>query len=189
MKQYLVAAIVVTIIFAGSVINPAISQKDPLKVKIGTYDSRVITLSYSRSAFFKQYLGKLNTVADSAKKVNDTVKYREANVQMMSYQHLLHLRVFGTGSVGSVMDLVADQLPGLAKKAGVSMILSKWEINYQQADVEIVDLTDEIAQLFKPAENIKKITGDITKQTPIPLEDLSVEEDMLKLYCKRFGEK
>ena len=53
--------------------------------------------------------------------------------------------------------------------------------------IETVDLTSEICKLFDPTEDIATITEEIRKNAPIPLEDLSIEEDMLNGYCKRFG--
>jgi hypothetical protein len=33
------------------------------------------------------------------------------------------------------------------------------------------------------------MAGDISKADPVPLEDLTIEVEMLDLYCKRFGKK
>jgi hypothetical protein len=167
----------------------AYAQKKPPATRIGTYDSRIVTFAWSRSDYFMQHMKKLSQQSDSAEKAHDTARVKELSVGMMSYQHLLHQMVFSNGSVGMVMELVKDKLPELAKTAGVSVILSKWELNFSDQAVEITDLTDQVSKLFNPKENIDNMSGEIRKQEPIPLEELMVEGDMLDLYCKRFGGK
>ncbi|MEI6434606.1 MAG: hypothetical protein WCP32_07165 [Bacteroidota bacterium] len=165
------------------------AQKKPAGLKIGTYDSRIITFAWSRSDYFKQHIKRFSMQSDSAQKANDTARIKELSIQAMSYQHLLHLMIFGTGSVTAIMDLVKDKLPGLAKKEGVSMIVSKYELNFTDPSAELVDLTNLIAQLFKPLENIDKMEGEISKVQPLLLEELTIENEMLDLYCHRFGKK
>ena len=107
----------------------------------------------------------------------------------MSYQHLLHQMVFSKGSAAGIMELVKDKLPDVAKEAGVKIVLSKYELSYQDPSVEIVDLTPQVCQLFKPTENIDKMADGIKKSQPIPLDELSIEAEMIEAYCNRFGKK
>jgi hypothetical protein len=168
--------LVLLLLFAGTG-SPASGQGKPTALKIGTYDSRVVTFAYSRSAYFREYQASLHTEYEAAKKANDTAKMNELQVQGLTYQHLLHQRVFGTGSITSVIDMVKDQLPALAKTAGVSLIVSQWEISYQGSNVELTDLTDQVAQLFKPTEDISKMAAEIRKTAPVPLEQLTIEDE------------
>ena len=186
LKSIMTAVLIIMMASAGTGLY---AQKQSGKIKIGTYDSRIITFAFSRSAYFSQYLGKINVQNDSAVKANDSARITELGIQMLSYQHLLHLRVFGNGSVISIMDLVKDQLPEVAKSAGVSIILNKWELNYNDPSIEIIDVTDQIVQLFKPKEDIAKMEQEIRNIAPIPVEDLTVEKDMLDLYCTKFHNK
>ena len=64
---------------------------------------------------------------------------------------------------------IKDQLPGIAKKAGVDVIVSKWSITYNTSDAEFVDVTGLIIEPFQPDE--KKRTKILTqiRQPPIPL--------------------
>lgn len=164
-----------------------LSQPKVQVLKIGTYDSRIIIFAYSRSAFFRQHMMKFNSANDSAQKAKDTAKIRELSIQAMSYQHLLHQMVFGTGSVTAVMDLVKDKIPEIARNAGVSMVLSKWEMMYKDPSAEVIDLTEQIVQLFNPKEDIHKMMEEISKTEPVPLEELTIEDEMLDGYCRRFG--
>ena len=69
------------------------------------------------------------------------------------------------------------------------MIVSKWELNYTDPSIEIVDLTAKVAALFQPKDNIDKMAEEIAKQDPIPIEEMGIETDMLDGYCKKFNKK
>jgi hypothetical protein len=53
--------------------------------------------------------------------------------------------------------------------------------------VEVIDLTGEVIKLFSTTENIDHMVGEIAKAEPVPLQDLTIEAEMLDGYCKRFG--
>jgi hypothetical protein len=161
----------------------------PKKTKIGVYDSRAVVFAWSRSEMFRGNMAKFGRQSDSAQIAGDTAKIRELTVRMISYQHLLHQMVFGTGTVAAIMEQVKDRLPEVAEKAGVSMIVSKFEVNFSDPSIEKVDVTNLLIPLFKPMEDIEKMVGEIEKTDPVPLEDLAIEEEMLDGFCTRFGKK
>ncbi|MGA2822012.1 MAG: hypothetical protein ABSE72_00625 [Bacteroidales bacterium] len=182
-----IALLILTILQPAG--NTVFAQKTKAAIRIGTYDSRIVTFAWSRSDYFKHRLIKTNQQSDSATKAHDTARIKELSVEAMSYQHLLHLMVFSNGSIGFVMAIVKDKLPELAKTVGVSVILSKWELNFIDPSIEIVDLTSQVAQLFQPKENIDQMSKDISAQQPIPIDEFGIEIDMLDGYCNRFGKK
>ena len=165
------------------------AQKKSSAIKIGTYDSRTIIFAWSRTDLLKQHLVKLGQKSDSAEKAHDTARIKELSVEAISFQHLLHLMIFSTGSVASFMAVIKDKLPELAKKEGVSIIVSKFELNYNDPSFEIVDLTKQVAALFQPKENIDKMAGEITAHSPVPIEEFGIEMEMLDGYCKLYGKK
>ncbi|MEI6681388.1 MAG: hypothetical protein WCO44_02110 [Bacteroidota bacterium] len=165
------------------------AQKKTAAMRIGTFDSRIITFAWSRTDFLKQQMIRISQQSDSATKAHDTAKLKEVSVGAISFQHLLHLMVFSNGSAAWIMSLIKDKLPELARAEGVSVILSKWEVTFSDPSVEIVDLTAKVAQLFNPGENIDKMAAEISKQEPIPLREFSIENEMLDGYCARFGKK
>lgn len=193
MKKQIQISISVIAIILLSILHPAgnmaFAQKTKAAMKIGTYDSRIVTFAWSRSDYFKQRLIKINQQSDSATKAHDTARVKELSVGAMSYQHLLHQMIFSNGSIGFIMAIVKDKLPALAKTAGVSVILSKWELNFSDPSIEIVDLTSQVAQLFHPKENIDQMSKDISAQQPIPIDEFGIETEMLDGYCQRFGKK
>lgn len=190
-KGRTILSVCITITLLVCLIIPAgaSAQKKSTVIKIGTYDSRLIIFAWSRTDMLKQYLTRLGQRSDSAKKANDTARTKELSIQAISFQHLLHQMVFSTGSVASFMTVIKDKLPELAKNEGVSIIVSKYELNYNDPSFEIVDLTKQVAALFQPKENIDKMAADIAGLSPIPIEEMTIETDMLDGYCKLFGKK
>ncbi len=169
---------------------PALSApKNKNTVKIGVYDSRVIVLAYSRSPLFKEHMNFFGQRSDSAEAAGDSMKLKELSVEAISFQHLLHQWVFSTASTAALFDLVKDGIADIAKHAGVDMIVSKFEMTYKNSKLELVDLTDQIAQLFKPENDFKKMAGEVKNTEPVNLDELTIEADLFDLYCTRFGKK
>jgi hypothetical protein len=189
-SRFIVSSVIAIALLAGALISPgAFAQKKSSAIKIGTYDSRIVTFAWSRADYLKQYMVKINQQSDSAKKANDTARVKEISVRAMSFQHLLHQMVFSNGSAGWIMALIKDKLPELANTAGVSVIVSKWELNFSDPSIEVVDLTSQVAALFQPQENIDQMAGEISKESPVPIDELGIETEMLDGYCKLFGKK
>lgn len=168
-------------------VKQAIAQAGKAGIKIGTCDTRVVALAWSRSQWFKDHMVKIGQESEAAEKAKDTVKLKELSVSMMSFQHLLHQMVFSNGSAGFLMSLVKDKLPELAKKEGVMMIVSKWELPFADASLQTVDLSLKVAALFNSSEEISKMAGEMTRQEPVPLDEMDIDGDILDLYCRRFG--
>ena len=183
------AIVAATLLVMSMTSFQAFAQKKSAVLKIGTYDSRIVTFAWSRTDLLKQHMMKIGQQTDSSRKANDTARIKEISVEAMSYQHLLHQMVFSTGSVASIMTIIKDKLPELAKKEGVSIIVSKWELNYNDPSIQVIDLTNQVAALFQPKENIDKMAADIAGQAPVPIEELGIETDMLDGYCRMFDKK
>lgn len=184
------SAVFAVLIAAAAFLLPEVqAQKKQPAIKIGTYDSRIIALAWSRTDYLKQHMMKFSMQMDSAQKAHDSARVKELTVGIMSYQHLLHLVVFSNGSAGFIMALVKDKLPELAKTTGVSVILSKWELNYSDPSFEVVDLTNQVVQLFQPKENIDKTAAEISNLQPGPIDEFAIETDMLDGYCRLYGKK
>ena len=113
---------------------------------------------------------------------------KAAAFNMITFQYLLHQQVFCSGSVASIINLVRDKFPEVAKKAGVSMIVSKWELAYSDPLIEVIDLTGEISSLFNPVNLNQQTAKEISNQSPIPLEEFTVEEviDMWKDFEAKY---
>ena len=157
-------------------LNEADAQKNPKSIKIGTYDSRVITLAYSRSDTFNVRLSEMQKQSQADFQGSDSTKKVKAAYKMITFQFLLHQQVFCTGTASEIIAIVKDKLPQVAKDAGVSSIVSKWELTYNNPSVEIVDLTMPIAKLFNPKGDFENIAKEIELQNPVPIEEFTIEE-------------
>jgi hypothetical protein len=161
--------------FAVSAVAATAEETVKQAMKIGTYDSRGIAIAYARSAEFGQQMAKLRSDHAAAKAKGDEKLAKELEQQGQWGQVRLHQRGFSTAGCGDLLAKVADGLPGVAREAGVVLIVSKWEMPYQDASIEVVDLTLPIAKLFKPDEQTLKILGELAANKPIPFDELSLD--------------
>lgn len=151
------------------------AQANSVTLKLGTYDSRVVTLAFSRSELFKKVAESFSD-PEGIMQSNDSAKMAVFFCKIFTKQYILHQQVFSRGTTANVLDLLKDQLPQLAKDEGVSAIVSKWELTFVSPDIEVIDLTMPLSRLFKPTGDFDQMVTEIQKVDPIPLEELTVEE-------------
>ncbi len=151
------------------------SKENPLRV--GVYDSRAIAVAYGNSAEFRKSMEDVKADYQKAKEAKDDKRVKEIETQMKAKQRRLHEQGFSTGSVALIMAKIKDSLPEVAKKAGVNVIVSKWEVNYQSPGMKVVDVTDDLVALFHVSpKGLEWIKGIQTKQ-PLPIEQITDDMD------------
>jgi len=157
----------------------ASAQSQTNKLRVGVYDSRAIALVYGNSAAFKESMKPIRAEYEKAKAAKDEKRMKEIDAQMKLQQRRLHEQGFSTGSVAYIMakSPVKDSLPAIAKKAGVQVIVSKWELNHQSPDVEVVDVTDELVALFHPSEKVLSWVKSCKERQPMPIEEIKDDMD------------
>jgi hypothetical protein len=148
------------------------AQNDIAKTKIGIFDSRAVGLAYGRSEAFRNGMIKLHERHAEAKKSGDEEAMKEMEAEGQATQDLLHKQVFGTYSVAKILAAKKDEVTAIAQKAGVVVVVSKWDLTYQAQGYEFVDLSLPLAMLFNPSEETLKIIEEIKTQEPVPLEEL-----------------
>jgi tetratricopeptide (TPR) repeat protein len=74
------------------------------------------------------------------------------------------------------MEKISDALPVIAQEAGVSVIVSKWEVTYKSPPAEVVDLTPQLVALFDPSEETLKIVEDMKTIDPVPIDQMLVQD-------------
>jgi hypothetical protein len=144
-------------------------------MRIGVCDSRGVAIAYARSAEFRQIVAKMHSELQQARAKGDEEQVKKLETEGPWMQVRLHQRSFSTAGAGDLLAKVADGLPGVAREAGVVLIVSKWEMPYRDPAVQIVDVTLPLARLFKPDEATLKILGELTAQEPIPLDELPLD--------------
>jgi hypothetical protein len=166
-----VLACFILTLFGGASVVPANAQP---KIRIGTYDSRYVALAFYNMKQINDFMVNLNEELNKARESGDKNKIMELEAKGPAFQNLMHQQVFGNLSIPNVMATIKDQLPAIAQKAGVTMIVSKWEIQYSESGVEQVDLTMQILDLFHIDDVTKKMIeeGLSANLQPVPVEQL-----------------
>jgi hypothetical protein len=78
----------------------------------------------------------------------------------------------------NIMTKMVDALSGIAREAGVVLIVAKWEMPYIDPAVETIDVTLPIAKLFKPDAQTLKIIEQMKDQPPVPFDELPLDPMM-----------
>jgi len=154
------------------------SQPAPAKVRVGTFDSRAVAIAYARSAMFAPIMKDWKDKYEKAKAEKNEAVIKECEAWGPNYHRFQMLQAFSIASVADILEKVKDQLPKAAQEAGVDILVSKWELAYQNPSFEIVDVTSYLVKIFNPDNQTLKIIEELSNQPPIPLyEALQMKEE------------
>lgn len=142
------------------------------EVVVGTFDSRAVAMAMARGEGFQKRMADLKAERDEAKAKGDEKRVAELEGEGPAIQKRLHRQVFGNEPIDDVLDLIREDLPKIAKDAGVLLLVSKWEVAYQSDDLNTVDVTWELVELFKPDDQTKKLIGEVMQKPPVPADEL-----------------
>jgi Skp family chaperone for outer membrane proteins len=159
---------------AGEALKAADTQS---QIRVGTYDSRLVALAFYRADNMKRisdFMDNLNLELQKAQEAKDDKKLKDLEARGPAFQNLMHQQVFGNLSIPNVIETIKDRLPAIAKKTGVSLVVSKWEIQYADPEIETVDLTFQLVDIFNLDDTTRKMIeeGNIKNQEPVPVEQL-----------------
>ena len=149
-------------------------------LQVGTFDSRAIAIAYGRSEPYNQLVSIHFEKYNKAKEEGDEKLIKELEALAQASQQVIHQQGFSAASVADILEKVKAELPKIAVDAGVDIIVSKWEVVYNNPLIEIVDVTSYLVKLFNPDDITLKIIEDIRKQTSIPLLELLLELKKVK---------
>ncbi len=183
MKRCIVCAVLATVIGLMGIslmrAEPAAgngSGQAAKPMRVGIFDSRAVALAYYRKFYkspeFTAWLKKLKQEHDQAKAAGDEEKAKRLEAEGRGGQAHSHSQVFGSAPIDDVVAKIKDQLPAIAKQAGVDLIVSKWSITYRSPDAQFVDVTEPLAKLFQPDETTMKMIREIPKHPPVSAEEL-----------------
>jgi hypothetical protein len=187
MKRSLICTVLATLIgligFSVMRAEPAAGDAAPQPAKpvqVGTFDSRAVALAYYRKFYkspeFTAHLKKLKEEHDVAKAAGDEEKAKRLEAEGRGGQAHSHAQVFGSAPIDEILAKIKDQLPTVAKQAGVDVIVSKWSITYRSTDAQFVDVTEPMAKLFQPDEVTLKMIRELPKHKPLSAEELKKHE-------------
>lgn len=138
------------------------------KLRVGTYDNRVIAIAWFNSEF--NDLSSLHKEHEQAKKDGDKKRMKELEELGPKLQRKLHFQGFGRAPVTDLLEPVQDELAALATELNLDLIA--FDCNYSSDEVELIDISFELAKLYKPTPKVMKQLREIEKHDPVPLEDL-----------------
>jgi opacity protein-like surface antigen len=176
MKRNVLIGILAVLALAGCVIaadseKPSAGDKKAAVV-VGTFDSRAVAVAYAHSDHWKQKLQQMKKAQDEAKAAGDTKKVEELEQWGQTQQRKFHMQGFGTADVSNMLEYIKNDIPKIAKEAGVDIIVSKWDIAYQSPSAKTVDITEKIVAPFKPDEKTLVMIRDLMTKAPVPNEVL-----------------
>ena len=147
--------------------------------RIGVYDSRSVAVAYAGTAAFNTWLSSLKEQYAKAKASGDTALAAKLEAQGKGQQTLMHKQGFSTAPVDNILDTIKDQLPGIREKAGVTVLVSKWDKDTlaKHPGAAQVDVTVALVDALKPNDRQRKSAIEIQKDTPIPLEQAAKIDD------------
>jgi hypothetical protein len=144
-------------------------------IRVGAYDSRAIAVAYAHSDLIRDAYRTLMEERDKAKNAGDEKRVKEIEAKGKAQQERLHLQGFSTGSVVDLMQKISQEIPGIAKDAGVVLIVSKWEVMYRTPSVECVDVTMPLVRKFGAEAQVLKMVEDLMKQEPVSADKLAMD--------------
>jgi hypothetical protein len=174
MKKTMVISLAAVVCLVSILIG-AETKKVAKPLSVGIYDSRAVAVAAISSQWWNKQLQEKTKEMEKAKAAGDTQKIKELEEWGSKGQQRAHLMGFGTAPVQKMLEPIKDQLPKVAEQAGVDIIVSKWQVDYQVKDAEFVDVTDAMVALYNPNERTLKSVEGIKAAKPI------AEEELLKM--------
>ncbi len=152
-------------------------EKPVTGLTVGTYDSRAIAVAHARSETFTTYLSEqfedLRRALDRARAAGDEEFAEVLEALGPEKQRGLHERAFGTAPVDDLIESLAEHLPELAREQGVDLIVNRWQITWQDPDVELVDVTEALVEVYEPTPETRRIVRELIASEPVegPLDE------------------
>ncbi len=156
-----------TLMLAATLLPSALAQ--PLR--IGTYDSRAVALAWYNSAEGRNDLGALHAALREAKARKNAARITELEALGPARQQLMHQQVFSNGSILNLLPALGQRIEAAAKAAGVAVAVSRWEVAWNDASIERVDLTAAIVDAIAPDAKARRWIADMKTKEPLPLVD------------------
>ena len=151
---------------------PSATERSP-RVRIGVYESRAVAVAYARS-HFNPVQQKMAEHA-AAKQAGDEKKVKELEEWGQQHQRALHFQGFCRVPV---TDLLEHVKPGLHKiLADQRLVAISMSCDVTSADVELVDVTDQIVDLYEPSAQTRETISQIRKVEPASLSSVAQMSD------------
>ena len=177
MKRFLIAFTLGCILSGLAVRGRVVAQdaetaSDGSKLRVGTFDSRLVATAYARSEMFKQRLAKMHADLEEAKARGAEELVKQLETEGQDLQDLFHKQGFSTWPVHNILQTIKAKIPEIAKQAEVDVIVSKWDVVFQRNDAETVYVTDLLVAPFAPSEETRRVLNSLRITDSVPIEKI-----------------
>ncbi len=150
--------------------EPKVSPPGEAKVdwsclRVGEYNTRAVALAWGRSKESDREVQALMAEHKKAKAAGDTKRMKELETMAKQRQDRRHRQVFGDAPIPDVMARLRDDLPEIARQAGVQVIVARG--CYQGPPATVVDITDRLVEQFHPTGKTRRLIRELEKHPPI----------------------
>ena len=170
----LIAMVIAGPLMLAIAAEPA-KEADKSKVRVGVFDSRAVACAWYRSKAHMKQISEMKTEHEKAKANGNTKRVAELEKEGSGSQEAAHRQVFSNEPIDDVLKRIEKNLPKIAESAGADILVSKWEIAYQDKSVKYVDVTWEMVNLFDPDEDAVKTIKEVIESEPVPTDQLDHE--------------
>lgn len=167
MKHSIIAAGIACVMLFGLTSNSQ-TQEVAKKIRVGVYDNRAIALAYFGSEH--NIFLKKRAEHHEAQAAGDSARAKELTEWVERFQRQIHFQGFCRVPVDDLLLVVKENLADVAKSTGVDLI--GWNPDYVGAEVEVVDITNELVSLFNPTEEKLKQIRSLEDVEPTALADI-----------------
>jgi hypothetical protein len=160
------------VLACAALVGPADRPADDARVTLGIFDSRAVAIAYANSERFETRMAGLLEDLDEARAAGDEARVAELEAFGPQLQKRLHEQGFSTAPVDDILEHIEEELPAIAKRAGVDVIVSKWDLVWRDPAAECVDVTGHLVDALQPDEKGRQWAMQIVDQEPIPEDQL-----------------
>ncbi|QDU71651.1 hypothetical protein [Mucisphaera calidilacus] len=146
-------------------------QQQPDPIRIGVYDNRAIAIAYAASESHNQMLAEVREQYEKAKADDNKQQIRAIGQRMQTHQEAMHFQGFGRAPVNDLLEPIHDDLRQLAADLDLAAITRECDVT--AANVETVDITEQIVELYNPSERTRNTVASVRKADPIPLTTIA----------------
>jgi len=128
-------------------------------LRVGTYHAPSLVVAWVRSAQHARELDALVAARDAAAQAGDQAKVTECERKGAEDQDLVHRQLAGEAGTQNILERLQGDLPEVRRKANVQRIVAEDEVGGDQVD--LVDVTDLLVELFHPDEATRKVIAQV----------------------------
>lgn len=137
-------------------------------LRVGTFDTRAVALAYGRSEGFLASVRELHREAEEAERKGQQKRLEKLEAKGQALQEQLHRQVFGDAPIDDILAELEDELPEVARAAGVDVIVTG--LLYAAPGAETTDVTLQMVEPFAPDEKTLEFIRQLKDRPPVDMD-------------------